>query len=133
MNETILFHGSHGGIEGDITPISRARCDFGQGFYLSSNPLMAKRPVVDDPAPVFYEIGLDLSAIPEDKILRLDDDDWIYAVVSLRNNIPEFKNLKKFKEVLDRINNAWIVCGHEMSITINEAVRSFKDCSLTDE
>lgn len=28
-----LFHGSRGGIEGDIKPISRPRCDFGQGFF----------------------------------------------------------------------------------------------------
>lgn len=33
-NRRILYHGSKKGIDGKIAPISRAECDFGQGFYM---------------------------------------------------------------------------------------------------
>lgn len=65
--EIILYHGSRGGIEGNIVPISRIRCDFGKGFYMGTNPMQAKGIVVDDSVPVFYELKLNLSAIPNDK------------------------------------------------------------------
>ena len=39
--DIILYHGSRGGIDGDIAPISRARCDFGQGFYLGEEEKQA--------------------------------------------------------------------------------------------
>lgn len=33
MRDITLFHGSRGGIVGDIKPQSRVHCDFGKGFY----------------------------------------------------------------------------------------------------
>ena len=35
----IFYHGSKKGIVGDIAPISRAECDFGQGFYMGTATL----------------------------------------------------------------------------------------------
>lgn len=37
-NEIVtLYHGSKSGIKGNIAPISRNRCDFGQGFYMGTD------------------------------------------------------------------------------------------------
>ena len=33
----ILYHGSKAGLVGNIAPVSRDRCDFGKGFYLTSS------------------------------------------------------------------------------------------------
>lgn len=54
----ILYHGSRGGIEGSIEPISRSRCDFGKGFYMGTNPEQVKGLVVEQDAPVFYTVEL---------------------------------------------------------------------------
>ena len=35
----IFYHGSKKGIIGDIAPISREECDFGQGFYTGTDTL----------------------------------------------------------------------------------------------
>ena len=35
----IFYHGSKKGIVGIIAPLSRVECDFGQGFYMGSDPL----------------------------------------------------------------------------------------------
>ena len=42
MKDKILFHGSRGGIDGNIKPISRVRCDFGKGFYMGEDSNQAK-------------------------------------------------------------------------------------------
>ena len=38
-DRVILYHGSKSGIVGDIAPISREECDFGQGFYMGTSTL----------------------------------------------------------------------------------------------
>lgn len=58
MENVLLYHGSRGGIQGDIRPNSRPRCDFGQGFYMGTNPLQAKSLVASDTAPYFYVVNL---------------------------------------------------------------------------
>ena len=60
MKDIILFHGSRGGIDGKIQPISRVRCDFGQGFYMGEDANQAKSLVVDDDSPFFYTLKLHL-------------------------------------------------------------------------
>ena len=32
-----LYHGSKEGIQGDIAPVSRVRCDFGRRFYMGTD------------------------------------------------------------------------------------------------
>ena len=71
MKDIILYHGSRGGIEGNIKLESREKCDFGKGFYLGENPMQVRGLICGDSAPVFYEIRLKLTEIPEERIL-----DW---------------------------------------------------------
>ena len=41
MEDIILFHGSRGGLQGDIQPQSRVD-DFGKGFYMGESQDQAK-------------------------------------------------------------------------------------------
>ena len=34
----LLYHGSKSGVKGKIAPKSRRQCDFGQGFYMGTEP-----------------------------------------------------------------------------------------------
>lgn len=52
MEDIILYHGSRGGIDGLIRPISRVRCDFGQGFYMGESEEQAKGLIVEDSVPI---------------------------------------------------------------------------------
>lgn len=38
-DRVLLYHGSKSGLVGNIAPISRAQCDFGQGFYMGTDPI----------------------------------------------------------------------------------------------
>ncbi len=48
MKDVILYHGSRGGIDGEIQPISRVRCDFGKGFYMGESEEQAKGLIAED-------------------------------------------------------------------------------------
>ncbi len=94
MNDIyILCHGSRGDLDGDIKPISRVRCDFGKGFYMGENEKQAKGLIVEDSSPILYTVKLKLSEISDNRILRLQEKDWIYAVLANRRRIQDFNEL----------------------------------------
>ena len=53
----------------------------------------AKGLIVEDSSPVLYTLKLKLSEIPDNRILRLQEKDWIYAVLANRRRIEEFNKL----------------------------------------
>ena len=133
MKDIILYHGSRGGIEGSIRPISRERCDFGKGFYMGQSPEQVKGLVVEDTAPYFYTVKLKLSEIPEERILKLQDDNWLYTVLACRKKVKEFSELDIAKETLTRLKNYDLVMGSIADDQMNEAMTAFTNMALTDE
>jgi hypothetical protein len=132
MEDIILYHGSRGGIEGDIMPISRSRCDFGSGFYMGTNSEQTKGLIIRDVSPIFYTLKLHLSEIPENRILKLNDYDWIYTVLAHRKRIEEFNNTSLAKEWIQKLENCDIVYGPIADDRMNEAMKAFSEYSLTD-
>ena len=132
LEDIVLYHGSRGGIDGDIAPISRVRCDFGKGFYLGTNEMQAKGLVCDDSAPFYYSIKLHLSEIDPQKVLRLDGEDWLYTVLAHRKNCEEFNGLETAKRYLDKLTKYDVVIGSIADDRMNEAITAFGNRSLTD-
>lgn len=133
MKDVILYHGSRGGLDGDIQPLSRARCDFGKGFYMGDSPEQAKSLVIEDAAPVFYTLKFKLSEIPEEKILHLQEQDWIYTVLANRKKCPEFNELKLAKDIIKKMGEYDVIVGPIADDRMNEAMQRFSDYGLTDK
>ncbi len=53
----ILYHGSKSGIEGKISPISRAKCDFGAGFYMGTDSMQPLTLICDYEKSKFYVVS----------------------------------------------------------------------------
>jgi len=132
MKNEPLYHGSRGGINGPIKPISRERCDFGRGFYMGEYPEQVKGLVIEDAMPMFYALEFKLSEIPDDKILVLDGMAWVYAVLACRKNVPEFSQLNIAKEIKKAIDDADVVIGPIADDRMNEAVKQFTNGALSD-
>jgi len=132
MNDIILYHGSRGGIDGPIAPTSRARCDFGKGFYMGQHEMQAKGLVVDDSAPFFYKINLKLSEIPEKRILMLDEKDWLYTVLACRKKTTDFSNLPIAQIMEKRLRNYDVIIGPIADDRMNEAIQAFSSGLLSD-
>ena len=91
IDDMILYHGSRGGIVGEIIPSSLSRCDFGKGFYMGSKPLQAKALVTSDENPYFYKLEEHLSEILDSQILSLKDMEWAYFVLFHRGKLESVK------------------------------------------
>lgn len=128
-----LFHGSRGGIEGNITPSSRQRCDFGRGFYMGTLPMQAKSLVSNDDSPFFYQLKFDISGIDKSKILVLSDEDWLFAVLANRKNSLEFSNLEIAKTIIAREKEYDVIIGEIADDKMRYAMSSFTENALTDK
>lgn len=133
MKDMILYHGSRGGLEGDIKPESRVRCDFGKGFYMCESPEQAKGLVVGDNAPVFCTLKFKLSEIPEEKILNLKEQDWMYTVLANRKNCQDFNELQLARDILEKMGEYDVIVGPIADDWMNEAMQRFFDYTLTDK
>lgn len=133
MEDKILYHGSRGGLEGQIKPISRIRCDFGKGFYMGESIEQAKGLIIDSSDPVIYTVKLRLSEIPENRILVLDNKEWLYAILANRKKSPAFNQLNVAKEWLAKMDKYDVIIGAIADDRMNEAVQRFTNFALTDK
>lgn len=133
MKDVILYHGSRGGIDGSIKPISRVRSDFGAGFYMGENPEQAKGLVVEDAEPYFYTLKFKLSEIPEEKILKLNENDWLYVILANRKKCSDFNELPLCSNILNKLSDYDVIIGPIADDRMNEAMKRFTDYGLTDK
>lgn len=133
MKDIILYHGSKSGIIGDIHPESRETCDFGKGFYMGTEPMQAKGLVTRFDNPQIYKIRLRLSEIPENKILRLDDNkDWLYTVLACRGAMSA-KNMPSVRKLLSDLKKYDVIIGKIADDSMKEALNAFYENTLTDK
>jgi len=132
MEDKILYHGSKGGLDGPIMPISRLRCDFGRGFYMGTNPEQAKSLVANDSAPMAYTLKLHLSEIPEEKICHLTDMAWCYVVLAHRKKVDAFTETKLARQIIEKVSTYDVVYGPIADDRMNEALRRFEEGVMTD-
>lgn len=133
MKDIILYHGSRGGLQGAIKPISRIHCDFGQGFYMGENSKQAQGLIAETEMPVFYKLRFRLSEIPEERILMLDNEEWLQVVMANRKRSEEFSSLALAKRTLRKLKDYDVIIGPIADDRMNEAMQRFSDYGLTDK
>lgn len=132
MNNIIIYHGSRSGIKGLITPCSREKCDFGQGFYMGTSKKQVSGLVCYATSPKIYELKLNLSKIPEDKILKLQGLKWAFFVLYNRNRLNEIKNSAIYKLLSNLGNNKDIIIGPIADDNMSLAITEFIKGKITD-
>lgn len=132
MKDIKLYHGSRGGIEGDIEPCSRLHCGFGKGFYMGTDKQQAKSLVCNEHAPVFYLVEFKLSEIPEDRILTLEGKDWLNAILAARALNENYSKLDIAKKWLKKLDRYDVIIGKIADDKMVEAVQDFANNRITD-
>lgn len=109
INKTItLYHGSKSGIKGTIAPISRGRCDFGQGFYMGTDRLQPLTLICNYENAKLYTLNVNLSNL---KILDIEIGlDWALLVAYNRGKMDSIKE----SAIYNRFKN--IAKGYDMII-----------------
>lgn len=129
----VFYHGSRGGLIGDISPISRPGTDFGRGFYAGNLAMQAKSLVIYDQQPVAYSLQIDFSGIREEDVKFLDYKEWVYTVLCNRRNCKMFNGTWLDDLTTERTAGYEFIVGPTADDRMNEAVRLFSENALTDE
>lgn len=133
MDDVILFHGSRGGIHGDIQPRSRVRCDFGVGFYMGTNELQAKTLVANDSYPYFYKLNVRLSKLSNERILTIKDLDWAYFVLYNRGRLESVKGSSFYKKYQDMGKDKDFIIGPIADDNMSRVIKEFVNNQITDK
>ena len=90
-----LYHGSKGGLQGAIRPVSDSASDFGSGFYMGDEMTQPQTLICEDPNPVLYALDFDLEGL---NVLRFKPDvEWALFVAFNRGKLDRFRG-KAFYE-----------------------------------
>ncbi len=129
-DKLILYHGSKGGIVGDIAPISRDQCDFGKGFYMGTTTLQPLTLICDEDKPIFYTVELDLSDL---KVLTIDVSmDWALLIAYYRKEMESIRGSKLYEKYAHMLDGYDVVVGYIADDRMYTELSRFFNKTLTD-
>ncbi len=124
-----LYHGSHSGIVGSISPSSRGRCDFGSGFYTGDNLFSAKSWVSSDTDGTVYKLSVNFDGL---NVYSFTDDVlWALYIAYNRGKIGKSK-YPKLRRIAEEINSYDVVIGTIADDKMMTAYTEFTRNNLTD-
>lgn len=84
-----VYHGSRGGLQGAIRPVSDGSSDFGSGFYMGDEITQPQTLICEAREPVLYTFDFDLSGL---KVLRFEPTvDWALFVAFNRGKLDRYR------------------------------------------
>lgn len=126
----ILYHGSKKGIEGNIQPISRDECDFGEGFYMGTTTLQPLTLVCSEPKPKFYSVEIDLTGL---KVLEVGINmDWAMMIAYYRKEMEDVKNTPIYEKYSTFADGYDLVIGYIANDRMYTELSRFFNKGLTD-
>lgn len=131
-NEVItLYHGSKSGIKGDIAPISRAKCDFGQGFYMGTERTQPLTLICNNENAKLYTLKVDLSRL---KILDIEIGlDWAMLVAYNRGKMETIKGKAIYTHFQTLANGYDMIVGYIANDRMFTVLDRFFKGDITDE
>lgn len=127
----LLYHGSKSGIEGNIAPISRKRCDFGEGFYTGTNPIQPLTLVCDFPKSKFYIVSLkedDLNALMIEPGIQ-----WAMLVAYHRGKMEKINGTRFYEKYEHMADNYDFIIGSIANDRMFYVLDHFFLGNITDE
>ena len=127
----LLYHGSKAGIEGNIAPKSRKQCDFGEGFYMGTEPSQALTLICDYESAKFYIVSV---ARDELKVKDVPADiEWAMLVAYHRGRMETVKGTPIYEKYQAMTEENDLVIGSIANDRMFYVIDSFFQGSLTDE
>ena len=129
-DKMVLYHGSKSGIQGEIKPASRDRCDFGAGFYMGTDPLQPLTLICDYEQSVFYILSVDLHSL---KTLDVPADiEWAMLVAYHRGRMEAARGTKFFQKYQELDEGYDMVIGSIANDRMFYVLDSFFEGTITD-
>ena len=126
----LLYHGSKSGIEGNIEPKSRSKCDFGKGFYMGTEPGQALTLICDYDKSKFYIVSVDIRKL---EILDVPADlEWAMLVAYHRGRMDKIKGTTFYNKYRDIANNKDMIVGSIANDRMFYVIDNFFVGNITD-
>lgn len=126
----LLYHGSKSGIEGDIAPKSRKQCDFGEGFYMGTEPRQALTLICDYESAKFYVVSISV-----DNLAVLDvpaDLEWAMIVAYHRGRMEKIKGTPFYSKYQEMTKDKDLVIGSIANDRMFFVIDNFFIGNITD-
>jgi len=126
----LLYHGSKSGIVGDIAPKSREMCDFGRGFYMSTEPGQPLTLICDFEKSKFYIVSIDTRELSFVEIKA--DLDWAILVAYHRGRMEQIKGTSFYNKYSSIDTDKDLVIGSIANDRMFYVLDNFFTGSITD-
>ena len=126
----LLYHGSKSGIEGDIAPKSRKQCDFGEGFYMGTEPSQALTLICDYESAKSYVVSISV-----DNLAVLDvpaDLEWAMIVAYHRGRMEKIKGTPFYSKYQEMTKDKDLVIGSIANDRMFFVIDNFFIGNITD-
>lgn len=126
----LLYHGSKAGIEGNIAPKSRKQCDFGEGFYMGTEPSQALTLICDYESAKFYVVSISV-----DNLAVLDvpaDLEWAMIVAYHRGRMEKIKGTPFYGKYEEMTKDKDLVIGSIANDRMFFVIDNFFIGNITD-
>ena len=129
-SKKIFYHGSKKGIAGDIAPISRAECDFGQGFYMGTATLQPLTLVCAEDKPKFYTVEFDLTGL---RVLDIEIGmDWAMMIAYYRKQMERVKGSPIYEKYAHFADGYDVIVGYIANDRMYTELARFFNGTITD-
>lgn len=126
----VLYHASRNGLSGKIQPISRNHCDFGQGFYMGTEPIQPLTLVCNEDKPVIYQLSVDLSGL---KILSVDVNlDWAMLIGYYRGYMKGEEESPLYRKYAHMADGYDMITGYIANDRMYRVLTDFFERRITD-
>ena len=130
-NRILLYHGSKSGIKGKIEPRSRKQCDFGQGFYMGTEPSQPLTLICDYEKSRFYIISISISDL---QVLDIPAYiEWAMLVAYHRGRMESIKDSPFYNKYRDMDKDADLVVGRIANDRMFYVIDNFFVGNITDK
>ena len=126
----LLYHGSKVGIEGNIAPKSRKQCDFGEGFYMGTEPSQALTLICDYESAKFYIVSISV-----DNLAVLDvpaNLEWAMIVAYHRGRMEKIKGTLFYSKYEEMTKDKDLVIGSIVNDRMFFVIDNFFIGNITD-
>jgi len=126
----VLYHASRNGIIGNIAPVSRQECDFGQGFYMGTTTLQPLTLVCAEKKPRFYSVAVDLTGL---NVLDLEIGlDWAMLIAYHRKQMENAAGSAIYKRFAHLTDGYDMVVGYIANDRMYAELTNFFHGTITD-
>lgn len=129
-NRILLYHGSKKGINGNIKPISREKCDFGKGFYMGTSPEQALTIICDFEDSKFYIVSIEQKNLLTTNIPT--DINWAMLVGYNRGKMQKIKGNSFYNKYANMTNGKDLVIGSIANDRMFFVIDNFFMGNITD-